>query len=61
MTFNPKSFAGIELTARGLAMAGASAEEISKALDLHITASQRIVNECLKHKAEFQAAVDAGG
>lgn len=60
MTFNANSYCGVTLRAREMAMKGYSAEDISKVLDLHILAAQRIVNECMKHKAEFQAAVNAG-
>lgn len=42
MTFNPKSFAGIALTARGLAMAmaGKSAVEISTTLNIPLLAAR---------------------
>jgi len=58
--FNFRSYCGVTWKARQYAMAGWDAEEISKMLGMHILACQRIVNECLKHKAEFQAAVKAG-
>lgn len=55
--YYPDSFAGIGLRARRLAMAGETPDAISQRLDVPICFARAVVNECLKHKAEFAAAV----
>jgi len=51
--FNPRSYAGVTLNAKLMALSGHTAMEISKRLGMHFVGALEIWRQAQDHKAQF--------